>query len=127
MIKTFNIVMVVLTLMGLAGVYVLKYQTETLADEKYALKAEIARAQNDLSVLRADWAYLSQPSNVEPLIARHQEALGLEIISSSQFGSIAEIPMRPSAPDAQGLDDLFRLLDAGIDPIGDKLSELLVN
>lgn len=127
MIKGLNLVLLVLALVGLAAVYTLKYQTETLADTKRALEADIARQNTNISVLHADWAYLTQPSYIAPLVERHAEVLQLQLVSAEQFGSIADLPMRPARPNDAALTQLFEALDAGIDPIGDKLAELLVN
>lgn len=125
MIRSLNVVLFFISILALAGVYVLKYQTETIADDKVAVMRDIARQTTNLSVLRADWAYLSQPNYIEPVVARHVDVLELQIISAEQFGTIADIPMRPQITDDAGLMALLQSLDAGIDPIGDKLSELM--
>lgn len=125
MIRSINVVLFFVSILALAGVYILKYQTETIADDKVAVLRDIERQSTNLSVLRADWAYLSQPNYLEPVVTRHSEALELQIISAEQFGSIADIPMRPLIADDAGLTALLQSLDAGIDPIGDKLSELM--
>ena len=118
MIKILNVVLVCSSLVALVGVYGLKYSVEDIAAEKAALERKLDRQAGELSLLQADWSYLNQPVHVAPIVARHQEALGLVIANQKQIGSIDDLPMRPAAPDTAALDDLLNALDQGIDPIG---------
>jgi len=116
MIRTINIVLVLTSIAALVGVYGLKYSVEETASAKAAIERDIARQEGDLSLLKADWAYLNQPSHVGPIIARHQEQLDLQPLKQAQISSFDVIPMRPAAPDSQALDALFQSLETGIDP-----------
>jgi hypothetical protein len=116
MIRTLNAVMLVTSLVGLVGVYALKYAGEDTAKAKVTLEGRIERQRADLSVLKADWAYLNQPAYIAPIVQRHQADLDLQVTKQEQFGSMDGLPMRP-APDKQALDALFESLDSGVDPI----------
>lgn len=126
MIRGLNLVLFLMAGVALIGVYGLKYSSETIAGDKAAIEREIAQQKAELSLLEADWAYLTQPAHIEPIIIRHAEVLGLEPVSASQFGSIEDIPMRPDVVDDEALTELLMALDAGYDPIGDMLEEMLV-
>lgn len=117
MIRYLNLFFVITSAMMLVGVYALKYQTVDTANELLALENSIESQENDLSSLRADWAYLNQPSRIAPIIERNQEMLELQIISQEQFITIDDIPMRVARPDDGALTDLLRSLEAGVDPI----------
>jgi hypothetical protein len=118
MIRTLNVILLCTSIAGLVGVYALKYAVEETAAEKAALVRQIDRQEGELSLVKADWAYLNQPAHVGPIIARHAEALGLEAMQPTQFGSIDALPMRPViANDTGALDSLFQSLEMGIDPI----------
>ena len=118
MIRTLNVVLVCTTIAALVGVYALKYSVEETAGQRRVLERQIERQQGELSLLKADWAYLNQPAHVAPIVARHAETLNLAPISQEQFGSFDDIPMRPVVQaDADGLDALFESLEAGVDPI----------
>jgi hypothetical protein len=118
MIRTLNIIMVGTSLLGLIGVYGLKYSVEETASEKVRIERQIERQEADLSMLKADWAYLNQPAHIAPIVLRHQEALALLPTKQQQFGTFSGLPMRPvEEPDTMALDALFESLDAGIDPI----------
>ena len=75
---------------------------------------------------QADWAYLNQPSHIQPIVDRHSEALNLQIAAASQFGSFDDLPMRPQMRlDTESLDALFEAIEAGEDPIGALLEDML--
>ncbi len=117
MIRSLNTLLVVVSVVGLVAVYALKSQAEKTAVEISALETTVARKTEFLSTLRADWAYLNQPSTLEPIIVRHAAELGLAPSSAEQFTSLESIPMRPpSEPNSAALEALLVSLEAGIDP-----------
>ena len=123
MIRTINVLLVCTSIGMLVGVYALKYSVEDTAAEKTALQRQIDRQQADLSLLKADWAFLNQPANVAPIVTRHTAELNLQTLSQDQFGSWNNLPMRLKAPDTAALDNLFTSLDAGVDPIQQIITE----
>ncbi len=125
MIRGLNLILLITSIFALVGVYGVKFRSETIEDTKLALARDVAQQQERLSVLKADWAHFSQPTFIAPIVERHAEALNLQILESSQFGSIADLPMRPEQINDEGLTALFAALESGVDPIGDKLSEII--
>ena len=123
MIRSLNIVLVCTAICTLVAVYALKYSVEDVVAEKLSLQRQIERQQADLSLLKADWAYLNQPANVAPIVNRHIAALNLQTLSQDQFGGLDILPMRLKAPDTQALDSLFESLNSGVDPIQQIISE----
>lgn len=117
MIRFLNLFFVVTSALMLVGVYALKYQTVDTANEMRAIESVIEAQQNDLSSLRADWAYLNQPSRIAPIIERNLELLELQIVSQEQFITIDEIPMRVARPNDDALTQLLQSLEDGVDPI----------
>lgn len=119
MIRTLNVIMICTSLAALVGVYALKYSVEETAAHKAAIERQIDRQEGELSLLKADWAYLNQPSHIAPIVARHADALGLAPTQQKQFGNLEDLPMRPVVPqDTAALDTLFEALESGVDPIG---------
>jgi len=123
MIRTLNVVLVCASIASLIGVYALKYAGEDVASEKTVLQRTIERQKGDLSLLKADWAFLNQPANVAPIVARHMAELNLQTLSQNQFGSFGDLPVRLKRPDANALDSLFESLNSGVDPIQQIISE----
>ncbi|RYE71840.1 MAG: hypothetical protein EOP19_31305 [Hyphomicrobiales bacterium] len=118
MIKTLNAILVCTSLIGLIGVYALKFQVEDTASTKSSLERRIERQQASLSLLQAEWAFLNQPTHVAPIVARHQDVLALQPTKPTQFAAMDSLPMRPVVqPDTTALDALFESLEAGVDPI----------
>jgi hypothetical protein len=116
MIHRLNIILALTSLAVLVAVYGLKYSVEEVAKSKTALERQIVRQQGELSLLQADWSYLNQPAHIQPIVDRHQDVLQLQVIKQAQFGSLADIPMRPVQPDTDAMTALFQSLDAGVDP-----------
>jgi len=123
MIRSLTILLVCSSICMLVAVYALKYSAEDVAAEKVTLQRTIERQQADLSLLKADWAFLNQPANVAPIVNRHVAELDLQPLSQDQFGGIDILPMRLKAPDTQALDSLFESLKSGVDPIQQIISE----
>lgn len=118
MIKGLNIVLAVTCLFAMIAVYALKYQTVDIANEKLALERKIGSQQNELSLLKADWAYLNQPGRLAPIIQRHADILKLQPIDQEQYIRIADLPMRPAETlNQDALTSLLESLENGVDPI----------
>ncbi|VAW18821.1 hypothetical protein MNBD_ALPHA12-2315 [hydrothermal vent metagenome] len=124
MIRGLNVILLLTSIFALVGVYAIKYGSEDIARQKNELTRTVSQQQRQLSGLRADWAYYNQPSYIAPLVKRHAAALGLETLKAEQFGAIADLPMRPEKANDAQMNELLKALDAGVDPIGDKLAEL---
>lgn len=121
-----NICLAVIAAVALVGVYGQKHLAEMTASEIRVIENAIAKQQADLSILKADWAYLNQPTHIQPIVDRHSEALNLQIAAASQFGSFDDLPMRPQMRlDTESLDALFEAIEAGEDPIGALLEDML--
>ena len=123
MIRTLNFILLVVCIFALIGVYSLKFSVEETAATKAAIERRIQTQEGELSLLKADWAYLNQPGHVAPIVARHVETLGLQPVKQAQFGGLAGLPMRPVAPDSDALDELFQSLNAGVDPANESIEE----
>ncbi len=123
MIRTLNVILVSTSIVMLVAVYALKYSVSDTAGEKVDMQRTIERQQSDLSLLKADWAFLNQPANVAPIVNRHVAELSMQTLSQDQFGRFDTLPMRLKAPDTSGLDALFQSLNSGVDPIQQLIKE----
>lgn len=123
MIRNLNIILIFTSVLMLSGVYALKFSIENTASERTALIAKIDSQEGQLSLLKADEAVLNQPGHIEPIVRRHELALAIAPVKQEQFGSFADLPMRPAKPNSAAMDSLFESLEAGIDPI-DAILEL---
>jgi hypothetical protein len=74
------------------GLYQLKHEVMTLETELGRLNRQIVREQENIHVLRAEWAYTNQPQRLQALAERH---LDLAPMSPRQFGRLDSLPALP--------------------------------
>ena len=77
-----------------AFVFQVKYRSEAVAERVADLQRAVDEEREAISLLKAEWSYLIQPSRVQDLIERHQERLELVPVSPEQIGTFADLPMR---------------------------------
>lgn len=68
------------------------YRTREVLAEVRGVQGEIGRLQEQLSVLRAEWAYLNRPDRLRELADLNFPRLGLLPMTSAQFGRVTAIP-----------------------------------
>src|SRR5690606_23806420 len=116
----------IIAVIAVVAVYSQKHMAELTAEQIGRVEASIAKQQADLSILKADWAYLNQPTHIQPIVDRHHDDLNLQMAQAKQFGSFEARLMRPQQRlDTDALDALFETIEAGEDPIGSLLEGLL--
>ncbi|MCA3264363.1 MAG: hypothetical protein ING44_20660 [Telmatospirillum sp.] len=80
------------------GLYQLKHEVMSLESELGRLNRQIVREQENIHVLRAEWAYTNQPQRLQALAQRH---LDLAPMNPRQFGRLDNLPV-PAAAASQG-------------------------
>ncbi len=76
------------------GVYAMKYEVERLDAQVTALTRTLARQEEMLQVLEAEWSFLNRPDRLSELSARH---LDLKPVAVRQLGALEAIPLRSNA------------------------------
>ena len=76
------------------AMFKVKYEVMDLEDELARTNRAITADQDAIHVLKAEWAFLGQPSRMAELSRRH---LDLTPLGTAQLGQITAIPLRPSA------------------------------
>ncbi len=94
MSRFFIFFMLLLALGIAAGVYYGKYTVEHMQQENSALRAAIAKEEEAIAILRAEWSYLSRPARLKELSAQF---LDLHPIEAGQVVRMASLP--PRLPD----------------------------
>lgn len=96
MLRTLDIILIVL-MTGVAAVtYTIKHQAEEKLSEVRKLEAEIKLEKDTIDLLRADWALLTQPTRLQKLITAYQAELQLVPTESTQLVQPVELPMLKS-------------------------------
>lgn len=71
------------------GLYVVKHRVIELEGRLTEINRNIARDQQAIHVLRAEWSYLNEPARLGDLARRH---LGMTPASGGQFGTLLALP-----------------------------------
>lgn len=74
------------------GLFMLKYEVQSLEDQLTSLNRQIRSDRAAVHVLEAEWSYLNDPARLRELAERH---LGLAPFAPGQVGTIAQLPLRP--------------------------------
>ena len=85
------------------GVYAMKYEVERLDAQVTALTRTLARQEETLQVLEAEWSFLNRPDRLSELTARHLE---LKPVAVRQLGALEAIPLRSNARSQAALADV---------------------
>jgi cell division protein FtsL len=92
MIRLATVLWLVLVAFVGFGMFKVKYEVMDLEDELARANRAIVTDQDAIHVLKAEWAFLAQPSRLAELSRRH---LDLVPLGTAQLGQIDAIPLRP--------------------------------
>ncbi len=93
MLRTLDIVLIVVMTAAATVTYTIKHQAENKLEEVRKLEAEIKLEEDTIDLLRADWALLTQPNRLEKLVGIYQQDLQLAPTASTQIARPEELPM----------------------------------
>ena len=110
--RSFLYILSALGVMGLAyWAYSENYKTQAVLDRAQDLQSEIGRMQEELAVLRAEWAYLNRPDRLRDLAQLNYDRLELNVLEPGQFGRVDQI--------AYAEDDVLPEITGAVDVIGE--------
>ncbi|MDZ5647454.1 cell division protein FtsL [Nitrospirillum sp. BR 11828] len=75
--------------------YHTSYRVQEEQEHLASLNRQIAQEQQSIQVLRAEWAYLNDPTRLERLATEH---LTLRPTKAEQMVAMAAVPVKPEAP-----------------------------
>ena len=88
-----------LMIIGLAyWAYNENYATQDAMRRVEDLQRKIGQNRENLSVLRAEWAYLNRPDRLRELAELNFDALGLMPLAPEHFGDVEQVAFPPREP-----------------------------
>jgi hypothetical protein len=98
MLRILNVAFVAITATLCVGLYRVAEEARVTQEELRTTLAAVAQENDDLVVLGAEWARLTQPARIQALASRH---LKLADDPSLQLSSVTSLPSRsmPVVPD----------------------------
>ena len=107
MMRIINIVLVILMLGAATWTYNVKHEAERNLAEIRKLERKIALEKDTINLLKADWAYLSQPARLQTLADQYAEELQLRPTEPQQIVHPNELPAMPEIPQNDGIADII--------------------
>lgn len=92
MLKTFDIIMIMVMVSAAAVTYRIKATSEEQLRQVHKLERQIANEEDSIDLLKADWSLLTQPSRIEKLVKAHDSELGLVATDSRQVTDLSAVP-----------------------------------
>ena len=121
MLKTLDIIMIMVMISAAAVTFRIKAESEAQLREVRLLERQIAHEEESIDLLEADWSLLTQPSRVQKLVDAHKEELGLQATISRQVTGIDAIPEKGLAnDDSDPIADAIAQSEGGTKPKADK-------
>jgi cell division protein FtsL len=91
MMRILNICLIAALVLAAAHVYKIKFESTRQAHRVVKLRMEIAREQDAIAALRAQWSKLDSPARIEDLARRH---LALRPVEARQYDRLDNLPER---------------------------------
>jgi cell division protein FtsL len=99
MIRILNIIAIAALIGSAIYAYSIKYKTIFHAETVASLKAEIKKEQDQIGLLRADWAHLTRPERVQAL---SDKLLDLQPLALNQIVKVDAVPEKAARVDTIG-------------------------
>lgn len=91
MIRGMTLLWGTLALIVGVALFLVKFEVQALEDDLARNNRDIRRNQEEIHILRAEWAYLNDPARLAELNGKF---LGLEPIEGTRITTLASLPVR---------------------------------
>jgi len=101
-IKRTTLMLILLAAAASVSLFVIKYRVQDLDDQMRSLTREIADTQENIHVLKSEWAHLNQPARLRQLAGKYLEVGPLDAERIGDAGRMLDaLPNRAAeaAPD----------------------------
>ncbi len=116
MFRTSDAVLIAVMVAAAAFTYKTKHEAENRRDEVRRIEAEIKLEEDTITLLKADWSLLTQPSRLQRLSEVYQSELALQPVDAHQIVGLDALPARPLTIEDLTDERLGGMADSGQDP-----------
>jgi hypothetical protein len=92
MLKTFDIIMIMVIICAAATTFKIKSDSRDQLDHVRLLERQIAHEEETIDLLEADWSLLTQPSRIQRMVDSHNSQLALQPTLGKQISEVQSIP-----------------------------------
>jgi hypothetical protein len=114
--RTSDTVLIAIMVAAAAFTYKTKHEAENRRDEVRRIEAEIKLEEDTITLLKADWSLLTQPSRLQRLSEVYQSELALQPVDAHQIVGLDALPARPLTIEDLTDERLGGMADSGQDP-----------
>jgi hypothetical protein len=114
--RTSDIVLIAIMVSAAAFTYKTKHEAETRRDEVRKIEAQIKLEEDTITLLKADWSLLTQPSRLQKLAETYHNQLELQPVEAHQIVGLEQLPSRPVEIQDFSAERLGGMADSGQDP-----------
>jgi hypothetical protein len=114
--RTSDIVLIAAMVAAAAFTYKTKHEAESRLAEVHRIQTQIKLEQDTITLLKADWSLLTQPSRLQKLSEIYQTELALQPVEAHQIVGMDELPARPLQIEDLTSQHLGGMADNGRDP-----------
>jgi hypothetical protein len=93
--RTSDIVLIAVMVAAAAFTYKTKHDAENRLDEIVKLEAAIRTEEDTITILKADWSLLTQPTRLQKLTEIYASELNLQPVQASQIVGLDDLPAKP--------------------------------
>jgi hypothetical protein len=113
--RTSDIVLIAVMVAAAALTYQTKHEAENRRDGVRRIETEIKLEQDTITLLKADWSLLTQPSRLQKLSETYQSELALQPVEAHQIVGLDQLPARPLKIEDLTNETLGGMADSGQD------------
>jgi hypothetical protein len=114
--RTSDIVLIAVMVSAAAFTYKTKHEAENRRDEVRRIETQIRLEQDTITLLKADWSLLTQPSRLQKLADIYRAELALQPVEAHQIVGLEQLPVRPVEIQDFSAERLGGMADNGQDP-----------
>jgi hypothetical protein len=115
--RTSDIVLIAVMVSAAAFTYQTKHEAEDRKSTLRKIEQQIRFEEDTITLLKADWSLLTQPSRLQKLAEIYQAELALQPVEAQQIVGLDELPSKPVEIEDFSSQHLGGMAEGGQDKI----------